>query len=353
MVSSDIADWRPDGFGEHQLVNVNTWRNIAYNWPNGVLPEHLDCYWYLYWMQSMPGWGNQIPYNARSMTNWWQFTGDWDTANRANLGLYDVPGTYQIAPASDVFAPEGGVATVNVSGALCGWMASSNATWVHITSTPYGSGSGTVQLQVDANPGAQREATVAIANNLYKLTQLAPGGPSLGIVKSHSGDFFQGQLGATYSIVVGNASGAAATSGAVTVTDSLPAGLTLVSMGGEGWTCDANSCSRGGPLAGGVDYPAIVVRANVGQTAASPLVNVASVRGGGSGSAIGSDSTVIKVFSCDIGGDGPVTATDVALEVGELLVPQSAAHDLNRDNVVNVLDVQKVINAASGFACSY
>jgi uncharacterized repeat protein (TIGR01451 family) len=59
------------------------------------------------------------------------------------------------------------------------------------------------------------------------------------ISKTHTGNFAQGQTGATYTVTVSNAAGAAATSGAATVTDTVPTGLTLVSMAGTGWAVRA------------------------------------------------------------------------------------------------------------------
>ena len=55
------------------------------------------------------------------------------------------------------------------------------------------------------------------------------GGPDLTITKTHAGSFTQGQTGATYTITVSNAGGAP-TSGTVTVTDTLPAGLTATGL---------------------------------------------------------------------------------------------------------------------------
>jgi len=86
-------------------------------------------------------------------------------------------------------------------------------------------------------------------------------------------------------------------SGGVTVTETAPDGLTLVSMAGTGWTCGtpnpANVCTRGDSLAGGASYPAITVSVNVAADATSPQVNTAGVTGGGSAPANASDSTVI------------------------------------------------------------
>jgi len=86
-------------------------------------------------------------------------------------------------------------------------------------------------------------------------------------------------------------------SGGVTVTETAPSGLTLVSMAGTGWTCGtpnpANVCTRGDSLAGGASYPVITVSVNVAAIATSPQVNTAGVTGGGSAPANASDSTVI------------------------------------------------------------
>ena len=87
-------------------------------------------------------------------------------------------------------------------------------------------------------------------------------------------------------------------SSAVTVTETAPSGLTLVSMAGTGWTCGganpANVCTRSDILAGGASYPAITVNVNVAADATSPQVNMAGVTGGGSVPANASDSTVIE-----------------------------------------------------------
>jgi len=80
-------------------------------------------------------------------------------------------------------------------------------------------------------------------------TVVAPGAILLSIVKTHAGNFTQGQQGAQYTLTVSNAAGAAATTGSVTVTEIVPSGLTLVSMAGQGWRCVSNSCVRGDQLA--------------------------------------------------------------------------------------------------------
>ena len=91
-------------------------------------------------------------------------------------------------------------------------------------------------------------------------------------------------------------------SGGVTVTETAPDGLTLLSMAGTGWTCGnpANVCSRSDVLAGGASYPAITVTVNVAENATSPQVNTAGVIGGGSAPANASDSTVIETAGATV-----------------------------------------------------
>src|SRR5205807_4951948 len=62
----------------------------------------------------------------------------------------------------------------------------------------------------------------------------------LTIAKTHVGaSFNQGQQGAQYTLTVTNG-GSAPSSGTITVTDTLPSGLTFASGSGTGWSCSAN-----------------------------------------------------------------------------------------------------------------
>ncbi len=133
------------------------------------------------------------------------------------------------------------------------------------------------------------------ANDPTTINPPAPPPPVLAISKSHSGDLTIGQVGAVYTITVTN-SGKGPTSGAVTVTDVLPAGLTATGLTGTGWTCDLTSlsCSRNdAPLSPGAMYPSISLTVNVTATAATTATNTATVSGGGSKSASTGDSTNI------------------------------------------------------------
>ena len=104
----------------------------------------------------------------------------------------------------------------------------------------------------------------------------------LAIAKQNTGPFSPGQIGAQYAIVVSNV-GTVPTSGPVTVTDTLPPGLTATAIGGAGWTCTqpAGPCTRSDPLAPGASYPVITLTVNIAPDAPSPVVNVVTVAGGG------------------------------------------------------------------------
>jgi hypothetical protein len=119
---------------------------------------------------------------------------------------------------------------------------------------------------------------------------------SLIIAKTHSGNFIQGQSNAPYTVVVSNQAGAGPTSGTVTVSENVPAGLTLVWMAGTGWTCPgtaANNCTRSDVLSGGSSYPPITVTVNVSGNAPAQVTNQVAVSGGGSAGANAGDLTTI------------------------------------------------------------
>lgn len=88
----------------------------------------------------------------------------------------------------------------------------------------------------------------AISSNTVNTPVIVP---NLTIAKSHTGSFTRGSTG-TYTITVGN-SGPTATSGTITVTDSLPSGLAInngaagaVTLGGANaanWSCSSNAAS--------------------------------------------------------------------------------------------------------------
>src|SRR6185503_15604234 len=119
----------------------------------------------------------------------------------------------------------------------------------------------------------------------------------LTLTKTHVGNFTQGQAAAMYTLTVANI-GAGDTDDTVTVTDTLPAGLTATAMSGTGWSCTLATltCARSDVLAAGGSYPAITLTVDVSVSAPASLTNTASVSGGGETNAANdsaSDATAI------------------------------------------------------------
>ena len=109
-----------------------------------------------------------------------------------------------------------------------------------------------------------------------------PPTPDLVIAKSHTGSFVRGQSGAAYTLTVSN-QGGSATSGSVTVTDTLPSGLTATAISGSGWSCSVSplTCTQSAALGAGLGFPAITLTVDVSSSAPSSVTNTATVSGGG------------------------------------------------------------------------
>ncbi|MGE5321901.1 MAG: beta strand repeat-containing protein, partial [Actinomycetota bacterium] len=145
----------------------------------------------------------------------------------------------------------------------------------------------TVDVAANAPASVTNTATVSgggelnTANDTASDVTIISPAPDLTLSSTHTGNFIQGQTGATYTLTVSNA-GPGVTSGTVTVTDTLPAGLTATSIAGSGWTCVPASltCTRADALAANGSYPAIAVTVNVAANASASVTNTATVSGG-------------------------------------------------------------------------
>lgn len=109
----------------------------------------------------------------------------------------------------------------------------------------------------------------------------AVGGPDLIISKSHSSTFNQGDQGETYTITVTNNENDA-TSGTVTVVDTLPTGLIATAISGTGWNCILGTltCTRSDVLNGLSSYSSITLKVNVAHNAPTQVTNQVAVSGG-------------------------------------------------------------------------
>jgi len=142
--------------------------------------------------------------------------------------------------------------------------------------------------------------------------------PKLTVTSSHSGSFAQGDAADAYALTVSDAASAGPAPGMITVTDSLPAGLTPVEMSGTGWSCSLAAatlppvsssrrnpvpntyepqptCFRIGTLAPGASYPPITLQVAVANNAEPSVTNaVTAASGDATDSSTGTDPTTVR-----------------------------------------------------------
>ena len=199
---------------------------------------------------------------------------------------YRTDGLTNPPPLITGFSPAGGAASTNVvltgtnflsalsvafNGVAAAYTVDSNT---QITATvPANATSGPITIKT---PGG----TVTSASSFVIGT--VSGTADLAISSSHSGSFRQGDIGDKYTLLVMNL-GVAASTGVVTLTNTLPAGLTATALSGAGWSADLNSlsCTRADSLAAGAGYPPITLTVNVSTGASTSLTNTATISGGG------------------------------------------------------------------------
>jgi uncharacterized protein (TIGR03437 family) len=159
-----------------------------------------------------------------------------------------------------------------------------------------------VLLHMNSGLASNAYGALTIAQDVYVSNQVSLPvvnngslnvAPVLTVSKTHTGNFTLGQQGATYTVTVSNVGSQNPTAGVVTLTDTIPAGETLVSMVGDGWSCTKNVCIRSDGMPAGGSYPTLTVTVNVASNAASTVTNTVTVTGGSSATATASDVTTI------------------------------------------------------------
>ncbi len=140
--------------------------------------------------------------------------------------------------------------------------------------TPVNGQVGTTNISVTIDGGSAGSMT-----DTFVLTVVPAPVPDL-TVALNTASLYRGKTGATYDITVKN-TGTAPTSGTVTVTAELPAGLSATAISGNGWTCDKNTliCTRSDALSAGNTYPLITLTFDVAANAPSNVTTSVSVTG--------------------------------------------------------------------------
>jgi uncharacterized repeat protein (TIGR01451 family) len=168
---------------------------------------------------------------------------------------------------------------------------------ISITGTVTGLGTFTNTATI-APPGGVADPNAANNTSGVATTTLAP---DITLSKTHAGNFTVGTNG-VYTLTVNNAAGSLATSGVVTVTDTLPAGLGFVSATGTGWSCafaaPTVTCTSNAAIAAGASGNPITLTVSVASTAVPSVTNFAAVSGGGEPAALNgnngaADNTIV------------------------------------------------------------
>jgi uncharacterized repeat protein (TIGR01451 family) len=244
-----------------------------------------------------------------------------------------------------------------------------------LSSTLLPGGIGAYQVLLHLNSGlvTQQNTLVTIAQDTFVSNQvgfavvnpnaIVSAEPNILIVSQHAGNFALGQNGATYVVTVSNSGSGNPTNGTVTVTESVPVGLTLVTMLGQGWNCSGTICTRSDALAAGAAYPVITVIVNVAPNAATSVINSVHITGGGSAAASSDDNTTISGTAST----NPPILTSVSRHTGNFTKGQNGAtYTITVSNksgasstsgavtVVDVLPVDLTLVSAvgTGWACN-
>jgi uncharacterized repeat protein (TIGR01451 family) len=251
-----------------------------------------------------------------------------------NNGTYPVTGTVTdtipagltgatwtcAASAGSSCAAASGSGNISTSATL---LASGTATYT-VTATVTASSGSIANTATVAPPSWFTDATPA--NNTATDTDTVVAAADLQLTKAAATTFAVG-YNASYTLTARN-NGPQSAAGTITVSDTLPAGLTYVSATGTGWTCNNSggtvTCTRSGPVTSGTTLPAITLTVTVAATATPSVTNSASVSSSTTfdpNSSNNTSSTTTSVLylslvkSYTLGGANPTPGTDINYSV--------------------------------------
>jgi uncharacterized repeat protein (TIGR01451 family) len=165
--------------------------------------------------------------------------------------------------------PGNNIAVFNDSAA--GTVTAASATSITVTFTAAPVNAGNLTAVVTTN-GVSSGAAAQVAT----VTT-----PTLSITQTDSGNFFRGEIGATFTITVTNTD-VSSTGGTINLADGLPGGLSATAFAGTGWTVDLIhfTATSSDAIAAGASYPTLTLTVNVDNNAPNNLTNFVTVSGG-------------------------------------------------------------------------
>jgi len=181
------------------------------------------------------------------------------------------------------------------------------------------------------------------------------GNADLALAMSRTGDLFVGAT-AYYTLTVTN-NGSDVEVGPVTITDTLPAGLRLVSTSGSGWSCTSSAgsngttvvtCKSSGQVAAGAKTNALTV--TVTPTSAGTYTNTATVSGMTGDSNAGNNTATNGSAAIDPGSATVVFTTEVCKNGDPIVTAPSDAgcHRFIGPVVAGASDSKIYVTATSG-----
>ncbi len=225
---------------------------------------------------------------------------------------------------------------------------------VAVASTVTGSLSNTATV---ASPG---ETTGSNSTSTDTMTVNPPPAPKIAITKSHSGNFTPGQNG-VFTIAVSN-TGNTFTTGATTVTDNLPTGLTFVSATGSNWTCTSApplvTCTDASSIGASGAAQNITLTVAVASNAPATVMNAAVAATAGSANATSTDTvTVAAVTVPDLAITKSSSGNFAAGTNGAFVIAVNNAGTGPTTGVISVTDTlndnfRLVSGTGTGWSCS-
>lgn len=145
-------------------------------------------------------------------------------------------------------------------------------------------------------------ASTGGSTNTHEIRGLsvATNPPNVSVNVSNSGSFVQGLTG-NFTITVSNDASAEDTAGTITVSNTLPTGLTPTGASGTGWSCSivlqVVTCSRNDVLTPGQSAPDISIGVNIASDAAASLDSTATVTVDNNANLSPSDTNTVTVLA--------------------------------------------------------
>jgi hypothetical protein len=171
--------------------------------------------------------------------------------------------------------------------------------------------------------------------------------PALTLHKGHTGNFSQGGTG-QFQLTVMNNSGPGSAGGAiaVSVSDTMPTGLTPTSGSGTDWNCLAPvgqtiTCTNADVVASGGSYPVLTLNVNVASNAPTSVSNTASVNGSGNTTAVNSNTdtvTIVPPPTLSISKSPSGTFTQGQTAIWDVIVSNTAAPGSVTSGTVTMVD---------------